>query len=381
MISIIILSCIIAQIVIAIYLFNILKLKNDFERTLNAILVILLFHLGTKFFILVVLKNTFLYENNASGFGLSYGPLLYIAARIFVQKPLGFRPVLFHMAPFVAGTLIYFVNGAGYLFHTIPPAFIYDYGFIYQWFVGASLLVYPVLSVLLLKELNPARDIPLRFQFRLLKNISALMLFGITSGLSGALIHYIKTGYHDFDVRLIPYICLAALPFLILRYKLQELVSPISRAPAQQNAEPLSDENIGSSEKRYKKSAMDEPMMDKYEGSLTKFIEKTKIYLEPELSLEELSVKSGIPKHHLTQLLNEKFQKNFYLFINEYRIAEAVEKLKNNSSVNILSLAYDCGFNSKSSFNNYFKKVTGFTPSAFRKEHNLQPLNDELAIS
>ncbi|MGC4037628.1 MAG: AraC family transcriptional regulator [Chitinophagaceae bacterium] len=386
MISSIILSCIIAQTLIAIYLVSILKLKTDFEKTLNAILVILFFHLGTKFFILVILKNKFLYENNASGFGLSYGPLLYIATRIFDRKPLAIRAIIYHMMPFVLCTLIYFVNGAGYLFHTISADFINSYAFIYQWFVAVSLLVYPVLSLMQLRNYDGAKNESLTLQSNLLKNISVVMLIGIISGLSGALVHYIRTGFHDFDVRLIPYISLAAIPVLILRYKMKDLNAPVAIALTQIEQVPafvneLSQQDL-LPEKRYRKSALDEEMMDKYELSLNKFIQKTKIYLEPEISLEELSAKSGIPKHHLTQLLNERLQKNFYSFINEYRIAEAVEKLKNsNETINILSLAYDCGFNSKSSFNNYFKKVTGFTPSAYRKEHNLQSLNEELIVS
>jgi AraC-like DNA-binding protein len=74
-------------------------------------------------------------------------------------------------------------------------------------------------------------------------------------------------------------------------------------------------------------------------------------------------------RHHLTQLLNEKVEKNFYTFINEYRIGEAIDRLNDPSlQVNILSLAFDCGFNSKSSFNNYFKKITGHTPTSYRKQ-------------
>jgi AraC-like DNA-binding protein len=126
-------------------------------------------------------------------------------------------------------------------------------------------------------------------------------------------------------------------------------------------------------ERHYKKSALDTPMMDEYEHALVNFMRKTKIYLEAEISLEGLSAKVNIPKHHLTQLLNERFKKNFYAFINEYRIAEAIEKLKDpDTDDSILSLAYDYGFNSKSSFNNYFKKLTGATPSMYRKEYLLR---------
>jgi AraC-like DNA-binding protein len=378
MISIITLCCVIAQTLIAIFLFNILKLKDDFEKTLNAMLIILFFHLGTKFFILVIVKDTFLYDHNASGFGLSYGPLLYIATHIFTRNQLSMRSVFVHMVPFIICTLVYFINGAGYLFHTISPGFINEYSFVYQWFVGTSLLIYPVLSLLKIRNEVYRPLVSEIFQLKLLKNIAVVMLVGIVAGLSTALIHYIKRGYHDFDIRLIPYICLAVIPILILRYKMQALVSPVVKTVTEAQPVPVTEESIISSEKRYKKSALDEQMMNQYEVSLTKFMQKSKIYLEAEISLEELSDKTKIPKHHLTQLLNERFGKNFYTFINEYRIGEAMERLKNpDTDTSILSLAFDCGFNSKSSFNNYFKKVTGLTPSAFRKEQNFQLSEDD----
>src|SRR2546430_450943 len=100
MISSIVLSCIIIQTAVALYLFNSLTLKDEFEKKLNAILVILVFHLGTKLFILTVLKNSFLYHNNATGFGLSYGPLLFITVRSYIKRPLALRAVLLHLLPF-----------------------------------------------------------------------------------------------------------------------------------------------------------------------------------------------------------------------------------------------------------------------------------------
>ena len=64
------------------------------------------------------------------------------------------------------------------------------------------------------------------------------------------------------------------------------------------------------------------------------------------------------------------FRKNFYNFINEFRIEAAKEILQDPSSKgkNILQIAYEVGFNSKSAFNTYFKRLTGKTPSAYRKE-------------
>jgi AraC-like DNA-binding protein len=121
-------------------------------------------------------------------------------------------------------------------------------------------------------------------------------------------------------------------------------------------------------DRRYEKSGLDAGRMDEYEASLAAFMRKSKIYLDADLSLDVLASRMKMSKHHLTQLLNERIMKNFYSFINEYRIGEAIDRLNNPTlQVNILSLAFDCGFNSRSSFNSYFKKITGHTPSAYRK--------------
>jgi AraC-like DNA-binding protein len=120
---------------------------------------------------------------------------------------------------------------------------------------------------------------------------------------------------------------------------------------------------------RYEKSGLNPEKLNEFETIIVRHVEKTKIYLNTELTLEDLSERTRLPKHHITQVLNEKMKKNFYSFINEYRIIEASRLLREHSkSVNMLSLAIDCGFNSKSSFNNYFKKIMQETPSSYRKK-------------
>jgi AraC-like DNA-binding protein len=77
--------------------------------------------------------------------------------------------------------------------------------------------------------------------------------------------------------------------------------------------------------------------------------------------------KMGISVNHLSQVINQKSGKNFFKFINEYRVEAAKKMLGNNAhqKFTILAIAYDCGFNSKSSFNTIFKEFTGYTPSEF----------------
>lgn len=96
---------------------------------------------------------------------------------------------------------------------------------------------------------------------------------------------------------------------------------------------------------------------------------QSEAWMNSELSVGELSRQTHIPKHHITQTLNESLQKNFYTFVNEYRTEYAKKLIKSPeySSWSFVAIAFECGFNSKTAFNNFFKKYTGMTPSDFRK--------------
>ena len=89
-----------------------------------------------------------------------------------------------------------------------------------------------------------------------------------------------------------------------------------------------------------------------------------KPYLDPELSLAGLSKQMAIQPSVLSKLINEKFNQNFNDFINEYRVKEVIEKIKNGEhrQQTLLGIAFDAGFNSKATFNRAFKKSTSLSP-------------------
>lgn len=92
-----------------------------------------------------------------------------------------------------------------------------------------------------------------------------------------------------------------------------------------------------------------------------------KLYLEDDLSLPRLADQIGVPAHFLSQVINSFQGKGFYPYIHELRVREACRLMTKQPDRTILSIAYDCGFNSKSSFNTAFLKITGQTPSQFRR--------------
>lgn len=94
-------------------------------------------------------------------------------------------------------------------------------------------------------------------------------------------------------------------------------------------------------------------------------------YLNPELDLSGLAELLDINPKQLSQTINQDFAMNFYEFVNQYRVEAFKERLQQPDSekLTLLAHAFDCGFKSKSTFNDVFKKMTGTTPSSYAKQH------------
>jgi AraC-like DNA-binding protein len=129
-----------------------------------------------------------------------------------------------------------------------------------------------------------------------------------------------------------------------------------------------------SSTGKYRSSGLKESEAEKYLTHLLKIMKEEKPYLNGELSINDLTVRMGISRHYLTQILNEKLGKNFYTFVNEYRVQEVIKMMKDPryDHYTLLALGFEAGFNSKSSFNNIFKNFTGMTPSEYRERGELK---------
>jgi AraC-like DNA-binding protein len=121
---------------------------------------------------------------------------------------------------------------------------------------------------------------------------------------------------------------------------------------------------------RYVKSGLKDKQAEEYLEQLISFTENNKPYLDHDLTIHELSAITGIQRHHITQILNEKYKRNFFTFINEYRVKEVIEKFSDPkfNHYTILAIAFDAGFNSKTAFNSIFKNQTGMTPSQYRQQ-------------
>ena len=96
---------------------------------------------------------------------------------------------------------------------------------------------------------------------------------------------------------------------------------------------------------------------------------KEQPYRDPDLTLPNLAERLGTTPHKLSEVLNAELSQTFYDFVNSYRVEEVRRRLAKAEAkqMNLLTLAMDAGFASKSTFNQVFKKQTGQTPSTYRK--------------
>ena len=101
---------------------------------------------------------------------------------------------------------------------------------------------------------------------------------------------------------------------------------------------------------------------------LKKVVKANLYYQDPDLSLSSLAEKLNLTPHELSRIINTALKKSFYDFINEYRVAEVIKRMQDPACdhLTLLGIAYDSGFNSKSTFNLIFKKITGKTPAEYK---------------
>ncbi len=121
---------------------------------------------------------------------------------------------------------------------------------------------------------------------------------------------------------------------------------------------------------KYTRSGLSGDQLEQYRVLLSATMTGAEPFLNNDLTIEELAHTTGIPRHHLSQVINDQFGMNFYDYINTYRVEKAKALLHSPRyrDQTILSLAFEAGFNSKTTFNTVFKKSTGLTPSQFAKK-------------
>ncbi len=304
----------------------------------------------------------------------TYGPLLWLYIRHMTRPSLPFSWWnLIHFIPFVIFFAVSVIFRKEPIFDDLSGFFVIDrfipLRIIYGLCFFLSVTTYSILSF---------RDIR-RHQRRLHDEISYtsakltlnwLKILSI-SFYAGFIIVFalgginIFAGLLPFDPYVLIFIFVAFFSFVYSFYAIRQ--PEILEFP-----QPLSEQREKATEEespRYARSGLREEQAKDYLSSLLEYMEAEKPYLNGSLTISDLSRKTGIPRHYITEVLNEKYGRNFFSFVNEYRVREVIKRIKDPKyhHYTILAIAYDAGFNSKSTFNSFFKAYTGQTPSLYRQ--------------
>lgn len=288
------------------------------------------------------------------------GPLFYFYIITQTQIKLRFSYThLLHTIPFLLA-LIY--NGSWYLETTEYKLLVFERnlsnqnsevsikGAIYAFIHIGQVLVYLISSLNYLRMFN-ADSKPSRKKLSFLKGFSVTFTFYWILQLLG-LISIIIFRIYTFEI---DYVLALANSFFIQGLTLHIILNPHSVFTVTSKA-------------RYGNSSLDNTHYNTLLTEINQLLKRDEIYLESELTLEQFSRKLSINKNYISQIINQEFGINFNDFINNFRIEKAKELLENpeNDEQKLLAVAFDTGFNNKTSFTRVFKKKTGMTPSEYR---------------
>lgn len=305
---------------------------------------------------------------------LLHGPMLYLYIIFSLRTEQRFSWKIFiHFAP---AALAWLYMMKFYFFYSVEQKILVNNGEVEDFgvFMIISLIAfiisgiaYPIVSYRLLKKHH--RLINENFAYEESINLNWLKYciwsIGIIFLVAGV-ISFLKEGM-DFDFGFNPdmiiYSSIILFIFLLGYFgiKQQDIFSDGYIVQASQ---------AESSTAEYKRSGLKEDEAGKYHQDLLELMESKKPFLEPKLTIQMLAAEMGISINHLSQIINQYEEKNFYDFVNEYRVEEFKKRGLDEaySNFSILAIAFDSGFNSKSSFNQVFKKIVGETPSAYMKK-------------
>jgi|GEM_PF-2483973 len=120
-----------------------------------------------------------------------------------------------------------------------------------------------------------------------------------------------------------------------------------------------------------KRFVIDPEIADEVTKRVTYLFDVEKVYRNEDISLQSISDKLSIPPYQLSRIINEMMRLTFSVLVNTYRVEEAKKRLASlqDKDKTILNIAFDAGFNTKTSFNRVFKKFTRMTPSQYRERY------------
>ena len=301
------------------------------------------------------------------GFFFLYGPLIYFYVKGVVYRDFKFKPQdLIHLTPFLVYNAylikiftvtidqpdqIQFADGISPI--DIPvwiyllAAILFASIFCYLWYSQKTIITY---RSVLKDKFSSIDRINLDWLSFIIRSFTAITIV--------AMIHNMAPVFGNLFFLYASLIILLVFTFLFVN---RVLIKALNQPKIFSGIELKEVE-------KYAGSRLNKVELNNHVSQLIKILETKKLYLNPELTLKDLAAHLQVTPKILSQVINQSFNKKFYDFINTYRCEEVKKILAGpDKKITILEAMYQAGFNSKSSFNKEFKKLTGQTPSEFKR--------------
>lgn len=303
-----------------------------------------------------------------------FGPVLYLYLSSLAVENFNLKPVLLlHVVPFflicIHRTVVNVVPITSSSNLSENPHYVYNKVY-YSLFI-ISLLVYWFMSLKLV--VNHRKNVPFNFSNYTQKNtlnwsVFVLSLFLVFFIADFSLFYVTRVLQIKIQIISLLPVNLTAFTFIMILFGInQTVIYPKNRA--QQISDTVIDEN--SVPNKTDRKLLDDNQKKILSETILTYLKSQKPYMNPDYSLQMMADDLQISREKLSYLINTGQQKNFYKFINEFRIEEVKERLliPKYDHFTVLGIGLECGFNSKSSFNRIFKEETGLTPSEYKKRN------------
>lgn len=300
------------------------------------------------------------------------GPLFFLHGQSLYRKSRSFHKTdLLHFLPSVFVILLfgefYFATHGASKITAYHDMFGNDYNFdMVQILYIIQILVYGFLSIKAnqnsLTRLQEGESDSSHIHLGFLKRIySSLVLYAISALVLALVLALFKEQYSHL-MRYYSFVFLALASMVHITSYHLVFFRPVA---VQDKAPPTfpPTKNAG----KYASSSLDEQELHTLLQQLQAHISDKESFKNPNLRIADLSQELDIPSHYISQCLNQVLGKNFFDFINEYRVAAVKQNLLDPaySNYTLFAIASEVGFNSHSSFYRIFKKFTGLTPKAY----------------
>lgn len=296
-----------------------------------------------------------------------FGPILYFYVGSLTIENFKFKNKdLLHLIPWLVVSIHRLFTSPVSISNTsgFSNSSAISFNQIYFVLLIVSLFIYWLLSVRLI--LKHRKNIPYYFSNYTRKNTLTWLIFVVII----FLFFFLAIFLLPFFVPIVEprFLALISLPanltiftFIIVFFGINQSVF----FKPEKNPEPKLNSEL---ENKYERSALKHSQINTISDTVYNYLKEKKPYLNSDYNLQMMVDDLGISRQNLSQVINSGHKKNFYKLINEFRINEVKVLLTSPKyeHYTVLGIAFECGFNSKTSFNRIFKEETGTTPTAYK---------------